>query len=673
MEVVRKNFKETLPLIKDSIEKADFLSIDAEFTGLINGRDVSIYDSPEDYYTRTMNGSSDFLLIQYGLCAFYWDEKKKHYMNDTYNFYLYPRGRPGPDRMFLCQSSSLDFLASNGFDFNKLIREGISYMTASTEAKLRESLIERQQTYSKEKDAVRIPDENKQQIEDICKKVKDFIDNKTEDEMEIDRCNAFIRMLLFQELKARFKDDVMIDTKILENKNRVLKVIRKKADMEDQDTIRKKREWDELEEAVGFSKVAKMISQSEKLVVGHNMLLDVLHTLGHFFQQLPGDYTSFKEFTHCMFPKLLDTKYMSSLPPFKDKLNSNVLPELLATLTEPPFTLPKVDSLEGRGYSHLDEKEHEAGYDAYITGLCFLAMHAHLSRMRGDDSIRLVPQSATLKPFLNKLFLARTARQDSPYINLVGADPTPPRDHVFHLIFPKEWQRSDLNQLFSPFGAVTVHFLDDTSAYIGLDRRDQAADVMRALAKNGRVTLTPYVKYKSQAGGDVEMALRGERAKTDTYKLIMRNDMKSRQVVSRSPIAVPRTPPQFPTSPAPLPQKVSRTRSNSTSMTSPPASTRKRTSSGVFQVDESEPLPKKPEVSPRQPDTPRPRADPANGRKKTDAAQPDKKDTIAKKKDVPEKKKIDNVDNKSDKVIEKFDSKAKSNCVTAFKESDSWD
>lgn len=122
--IIFADFKETLPLIKESIDKADFFAIDTEFTGLLNGRDVSIFDSPEDYYLRVMNGSSEFLLIQFGISCFYWDEKRNHYLNDTYNFYLYPRGRPGPDRLFLCQSSSLDFLASNGFDFNKLIKEG---------------------------------------------------------------------------------------------------------------------------------------------------------------------------------------------------------------------------------------------------------------------------------------------------------------------------------------------------------------------------------------------------------------------------------------------------------------------------------------------------------------------------------------------------------------------
>lgn len=118
------DFKEAMPLIEESINKADFFSIDTEFTGLINGRDVSMFDTPGDYYTRLLSGSAEFMLIQFGLCAFYWDKEKKQYMNDAYNFFLFPRARPGPDRMFLCQSSSLDFLAANGFDFNKLIREG---------------------------------------------------------------------------------------------------------------------------------------------------------------------------------------------------------------------------------------------------------------------------------------------------------------------------------------------------------------------------------------------------------------------------------------------------------------------------------------------------------------------------------------------------------------------
>ncbi|KPJ02618.1 Poly(A)-specific ribonuclease PARN [Papilio xuthus] len=456
MEVTRKNFRECLPLIEESIKKADFLVIDAEFTGIIHGRDVTMFDSPQEYYVTLLKGSTEFLLIQYGLCAFYWNETKKHYMNDAYNFYLFPRGRPGPEKVFLCQSSSLDFLSSQGFDFNKLIKEGISYMTEPMETRLRENLTERQKSYVTGNNNIPIPDENKQQIEDICKRVRVFLDEKKADSMEIERCNAFIRRLLFQELGSRFKKEAFLETKIVDNRARVLRVSRLKSEAEglSKDTEKKEKEWEEVEEAVGFSKVARMISQSQKLVIGHNMLLDVIHTLNHFFQPLPSEYPEFKEFAHCIFPRLLDTKYMSSLPPFKDKVNSSVLEHLLATLSEPPFSLPKAESVEGRGYRRADDKLHEAGFDAYVTGLCFLAMHQHLARMRGDRPQRMPdPDCAALKPFLNKLFLAKTAYQDSPYMNLTGPDPTPSRDHVYYITFPKDWQRSDISQIFSSLGA----------------------------------------------------------------------------------------------------------------------------------------------------------------------------------------------------------------------------
>ena len=34
MQVTRENFVEVLPLVRESIQKADFISFDAEFTGI---------------------------------------------------------------------------------------------------------------------------------------------------------------------------------------------------------------------------------------------------------------------------------------------------------------------------------------------------------------------------------------------------------------------------------------------------------------------------------------------------------------------------------------------------------------------------------------------------------------------------------------------------------------
>ncbi|XP_072932243.1 poly(A)-specific ribonuclease PARN-like [Epargyreus clarus] len=654
MEVTRKNFTDSLHLIRESINKADFLVIDTEFTGLMDGREISVFNTPGEYYATLLKGSSEFLLIQYGLCAFYWDEELQQYKNHAYNFYLFPRGRPGLDRLFLCQGSSLDFLASQGFDFNKLIREGISFMTEPDETRLREALREKQKISNQDRDHITIPEEHKKYIDQVCERVRNFLDKNQANEMSVDRCNNFVRRLLYQELKERFRDEIYLETVILENKDRVLKVFRltKETTENNRTELKKQKEWEEFEEDVGFSKVARMISESGKLVIGHNMLLDLMHTLNHFFQPLKGmDYAAFKEFAHCMFPKLLDTKYMSSLPPLKDKVNSSVLKHLFQTLSEAPFSMPNVESDEGRGYTRCADKQHEAGYDAYVTGLCFLAMSAHVSPAGRCDI-----NGSQLVPYLNKLFLARTAPHDSPYLNLVGDDPSPSRDHVFHLTFPREWQRHTISDLFNPFGPVTVQFLGDTTAIVQLSKRENSRYVLRAFDESSHVKVMPFSKYKmfiqmSPYQAQIER-LQQELAKSKTMMMvearnILNSTAKDRQVTSRTPKTL---------KPPPSPEKVPRVRSSSLSLESKavpsPAVNRKRTSSGVFQIDEVEPPLKK-----------------------------DKESEKTKKNNTKEKnqEKIEKVDKIKFKRIEKevtvtkFVSDSKSKCVTAFKESDSWD
>lgn len=48
-----------------------------------------------------------------------------------------------PDQRFLCQTSSIDFLISQGFDFNKLFKEGISYLNLNEENKYLQYLEEK--------------------------------------------------------------------------------------------------------------------------------------------------------------------------------------------------------------------------------------------------------------------------------------------------------------------------------------------------------------------------------------------------------------------------------------------------------------------------------------------------------------------------------------------------
>lgn len=76
------------------------------------------------------------------------------------------------DQRFLCQSSSIEFLISNGFDFNKLFKEGIPYMNEAEEAAYKENLEEQQKLRANSDlhpngDRILIPKENESFIEDV--------------------------------------------------------------------------------------------------------------------------------------------------------------------------------------------------------------------------------------------------------------------------------------------------------------------------------------------------------------------------------------------------------------------------------------------------------------------------------------------------------------------------
>ena len=59
------------------------------------------------------------------------------------------------------------------------------------------------------------------------------------------------------------------------------------------------------------------MSQNKKLIVGHNMLLDIMYTVQQFVHPLPNTLDEFKCLATCVFPEVLDTKLMGSMMPFK--------------------------------------------------------------------------------------------------------------------------------------------------------------------------------------------------------------------------------------------------------------------------------------------------------------------------------------------------------------------
>ncbi|XP_063171077.1 poly(A)-specific ribonuclease PARN [Candoia aspera] len=512
MEITRSNFKGALGKVYEAVEDADFLAIDGEFSGISDGPSVSAltngFDTPEERYQKLRKHSMDFLLFQFGLCTFKYDHAESKYIIKSFNFYIFPKpfNRTSPDVKFVCQSSSIDFLANQGFDFNKVFRNGIPYLNQEEERQLREQYDEKRSQANglgalsymspgATKRPSTVPEDQKKFIEKVIERIEDLLQNEESTNVQLEPCTGFQRKLIYQTLSWKYPKGIHVETLETEKKERYM--IISKVDEEElkrREQEKQAKEQEELKDAVGFSRVIHSLANSGKLVVGHNMLLDVMHTIHQFYCSLPEDFSEFKELATCVFPRLLDTKLMASTQPFKEIIKNTSLAQLEKRLKEMPFNPPKVESAEGfPSYDTASEQLHEAGYDAYITGLCFISMANFLGSFLSPPQNHVPASSKLIEPFFNKLFLMRV--MDIPYLNLEGPDLQPKRDHVLYVTFPKEWKTSDLYQLFSAFGNIHVCWIDDTSAFVSLSQPEQVQIAVNTSRYAESYRIQTYAEY----------------------------------------------------------------------------------------------------------------------------------------------------------------------------------
>ncbi|KAF0760366.1 poly(A)-specific ribonuclease PARN-like [Aphis craccivora] len=507
MDVVNENFYQLLPEIELAIAECDFIAIDGEFTGLHNGTMVSIFDTAAQYYQKLRSNCMDFLMVQFGLCAVKYNAEKKKYTYRAYNFYTFPKpmSRYAPDCRFLCQSSSMEFLSNNNFDFNKLFKHGIPFLTLPDEQVLQNELLNRYkqnclqaQTPSKVSESIPIPDNHKADIETACEKVKELLESETSSEVIVaEKPNSFVRKLIYQEVYSRYSDSkVSLQSRIVEDIGSVMVAFkgRTKLLMAQE---RMEREQIELEKAVGFSAVLKKIIASNKPVVGHNMTLDVCHMIHQFCLPLPSSYSDFQAMVKTISYRFLDTKYISGTEPLKPFFGSTVLNDLKKSLSEQCQNYidlePEVPEV---GYSEDVSKLHDAGFDAYLTSTVFVNLCNLYGKVKGIKE-QISTDSAYLKQFENKLYMIRY--NEDPCLNLNGPEPQLQRSHVYHITFPAEWKTIDITNIFSPFTNVFIKYINDTSAWVALREASQAKAMNKILPKlqalHKNIILLPWSAY----------------------------------------------------------------------------------------------------------------------------------------------------------------------------------
>lgn len=492
MEVTKDNFRKAYSILEKEIQFADFIAIDAEFTGLSSIRNQgTCYDTPEDVYKNTLTGTSKMLMIQYGVCLFIWKWETYSYEAIPFTFYIYPRlyKSYGNDVLYMSQSSSINYLAQHGFDFNKLFHHGISFMSLEEENKALNCIEEDMKFYQQQQKTrnlsvglnssindskVFVPEDQRKFIDNISNSITSFMDDEACQCMDLPNCDPSQNKLICEIVEERYPIEVCMETVTCNNADKFLRAHKTGISMvnEHQKEIRKNERL-MLEEIIGFSNIIKLIVKSKKPIIGHNMMFDLFLTVTNFFGPPPPFYADFKKIISELFPIIFDTKVMARSSPLNEflfKSDIQSLVEFIDTklLPDPKVVLSKKIQFEA-GYK---SQYHQAGFDAYCTGLVFISLANYLSFPLFHHFVRINVSSTILDCFINCIYIMGI--RDLFSSNLTKNESVYKRNNVFYVKFPKSWMQSNLAELFLPFCTINypINWINEESAFITVSNDD---------------------------------------------------------------------------------------------------------------------------------------------------------------------------------------------------------
>ena len=472
MEIVCSNYekeeKKIISLIKDS----DYISFDLEMTGIENDQNNIIFDTPKNRYIKYKKTAEKYSIIQFGLTIFIREKTNPNQYNCyPYNFYLFQNAN---DLKALSQDNinfeikSMIFNSNGKIDFNKWISEGIYYLNKKQYRQLYKNITENNlnndnfymdTTFMEQKPA------DKELAENTIKEIKEnFIDAKINaNSYIIDSMPKFILYYIKQKLPNNlyFKENC----KAFRNWCTLLTKFNSQEEKEDlykSDILGQLRD---LEHKKGFKKIIdaifnKVVYGSMDLdeksdqdiikktkLIGHNMSLDLMFIIANLGDSLPDEYTEFKKMIKNNFENIYDTKLI--FEEFKkNEINRNnnlIIKDIKSVLDNMyPYLKSRFNNsikfvIQNGDQQFKEEQFHSAGYDSYITGICFLYM------TQGDKTRQIFENMKNKIFLMNSLYKCMDLnKNDDDYIEKVNN----PNEDIFIFRGVKKANNINFEKLF---------------------------------------------------------------------------------------------------------------------------------------------------------------------------------------------------------------------------------
>ncbi|KAH7689053.1 Ribonuclease CAF1 protein [Dioscorea alata] len=463
-KVTKANFESTLEDLRTRVREADFVAIDLEMTGVTSApwRECFEFDRSDVRYLKVKDSAEKFAVVQFGVCPFRWDSSRGSFLAYPHNFFVFPRKElplDGPAYEFLCQTTSMNFLAKYQFDFNACIHEGISYLSRAQEA---EALSKLSSAY--ENELTNSTNTSQENLEIPIVSTADLLfteriknrfhewrngimknsctDHYLKEEpgcvmsqfqtvffkmrpaVELNGFNSHQMKLIQLVLRKHFEDlvfirtpgeEVVFEKKVVYTDSEEDKALLMREVLEDLHRSKEAR----VRSAVGLRHVIDCLVSEQKLIVGHNCFLDIAHVYSKFFGPLPSSIMEFALSVHENFPNIVDTKHLlnsSHALQYLMKKSSKSLSSAFSLLCPEISSYPmksahasyvkfEVQADEAGSSNWTSGAKHEAGFDAFMTGCLFAQECAHLG-IKFDLSSPLtnLATNEKLKGYINLLY-----------------------------------------------------------------------------------------------------------------------------------------------------------------------------------------------------------------------------------------------------------------------------
>ncbi|XWS51733.1 hypothetical protein CRYUN_Cryun11dG0008700 [Craigia yunnanensis] len=554
--VTKANFDSALAELRSHVRASDFVAIDMEMTGVTSApwRESFEFDRFDIRYIKVKDSAEKFAVLQFGVCPFRWDSLKQSFIAHPHNFFVFSRQEiplDGPSHEFLCQTASMDFLAKYQFDFNVCIHEGVSYLSRQQEDEARKRLksLYGDQSMNPSHDLREIMDLPLVQVADVLftermkkrlsewrdellqHRVRGPQDQGASNDLNQQFQTVFFKMrpalslngftshqlsLIQMVTRKHFKDlayvrfngesssqELVVYTDSESDKDKLVEEVKnehyRKAEMK-------------INAAVGFRHVIDLLSSENKLIVGHNCILDIAHIHSKFLGPLPLNAEEFVSCVHNYFPNIIDTKILLNADytlQLRMKRSGTSLssafsllcPEIAhgfksKVLSSQPCIKVEVHVDDMRSSDWNSGAKHEAGYDAFMTGCVFAQACSHLGiDFQPHSPSENLAQNEKLLKHMNLLYLSwingdiinlRTGKQTE---DLLGSNTVRKwfskilfENFVLIWGFPSQLKPSVIREYIcktlGPTSVISIYRMDRTAVFVQFSKAELVSDFL---------------------------------------------------------------------------------------------------------------------------------------------------------------------------------------------------